>query len=371
MYVRASLRFRRDRSKYRLIRLPSVIPEMLQNADDATYTDPTPELIFRLCQSEIIVDSNEDGFTRADVEAICSVGNSSKVNDGNTTGEKGVGFKSVFGVAWRVHIQSGHWSFRFQHRRTQGEDELGMITPIWTPAREALPHGVGTRFRLTYADELDNLNDVVAAFKSLSDTTIFATRKLKKLVIAFEGLMDLNYQTSFTKEGSYEEGEIIISSRTRGQSPQQRDTETKIRVFQTTVSDLPKTKLRPSDSSNVVIGFPVDPESGNCTLNERGQQVFAFLPIRRLPQLPVCAGFPRDHVAVLTSDSSFSFKPTLSLRQIEKTSWTSPGTNVFVEVQHRRLSMQYVKSVKILTTSFDILGCGIFPRVQPKDSGMI
>ena len=264
------------------------IPEILQNADDARYSETScPTLSFRIRPSEMIIDLNEDGFTRANVVAICSTGESSKVDDPNTTGKKGFGFKSIFGIARRVHIQSGFWSFRFEHRRN--ENGLGMVTPLWTePAAEFLPDNVGTRFRLMYAEDTDRfLRTLVAEFEKLSNTTIFATRNIKRLEIAFEGVADRDYRLSFEKQGSFDQDEIRILTRVVGQSDQHQQGEMKIRVFKTTFSDLPLDDVRSSQPTDIVVGFQVDPESGDCYIPERGQQIFAFLPVKRLPQLPV------------------------------------------------------------------------------------
>lgn len=261
-----------------------------------------PCLTFRIRPSEMIIDSNEDGFTRANVEAICSTGESSKADDAYTTGEKGFGFKSIFGIARQVHIQSGFWSFRFEHRRN--EDGLGMITPIWTePTSEPIPAGVGTRFRLKYAEgNATFLRRIVTEFEKLPDTTIFALRNLKKLIIVFEGVVGRNYEVSFKKKGSFDRGEISIFTRVFGQSDQRQQAETKIRVFQASISDLPSYESRSCETGhNIVVGFQVDPESGHPVIPGRGQQAFAFLPIERLPQLPVCDIFPSlsGHVLII------------------------------------------------------------------------
>lgn len=76
------------------------------------------------------VDTNEIGFTKENVEAICSFGRSSKPilrQEATYIGEKGIGFKSVFKVADVVWITSGQYSFKFDtHER------LGRLVPIWT-----------------------------------------------------------------------------------------------------------------------------------------------------------------------------------------------------------------------------------------------
>jgi HSP90 family molecular chaperone len=87
--------------------------ELLQNADDNTYhSEPTLKITYRIQDdgaSFLQIDSNEIGFTYADVVALCSIGNSTKKGSGhakNATGEKGIGFKSVFRVAEKVYVSS-------------------------------------------------------------------------------------------------------------------------------------------------------------------------------------------------------------------------------------------------------------------------
>ena len=53
--------------------------ELLQNADDSEYP-ATPRVDFVLTNSSLTYQTNEAGFTRADVESLCAVGCSSKAN---------------------------------------------------------------------------------------------------------------------------------------------------------------------------------------------------------------------------------------------------------------------------------------------------
>ncbi|KAI8291522.1 hypothetical protein K4K60_001608 [Colletotrichum sp. SAR11_57] len=91
--------------------------ELLQNADDNQYSKAsalgdTPYISFRIYPSRIVIHCNEDGFTHENMKAICAVGESSKTGAQGYIGEKGIGFKSVFMVAWKVHIQSKAFSVK-------------------------------------------------------------------------------------------------------------------------------------------------------------------------------------------------------------------------------------------------------------------
>ena len=65
------------------------------------------------------VDCNEVRFDKANVEALCRIGASTKKEKERTKGyigEKGIGFKSIFKVADTVHISSMGYEFKFDRR---------------------------------------------------------------------------------------------------------------------------------------------------------------------------------------------------------------------------------------------------------------
>ena len=86
--------------------------ELLQNADDNAYAaDTTPKLsvVYR-DDGFLWFGCNERGFSEANLRALCTVDESTKKVQGTSkeyTGEKGIGFKSVFRVADVVWIKSG------------------------------------------------------------------------------------------------------------------------------------------------------------------------------------------------------------------------------------------------------------------------
>ena len=90
--------------------------ELIQNVDDCDFVNPEDcrlDMKFRFNEGEIILTYNEVGFTPFNVFAITGIAEAAKNVSAskNEIGEKGIGFKSVFGVAKRVYIQSGWFSF--------------------------------------------------------------------------------------------------------------------------------------------------------------------------------------------------------------------------------------------------------------------
>lgn len=88
--------------------------ELIQNADDmpnAKYKGLYVEFV--LTDDFLILMHNGLPFERANVEAVCDAGKSTKVADTTKTGYKGIGFKSVFSDSQAVYIHSGYFTFRF------------------------------------------------------------------------------------------------------------------------------------------------------------------------------------------------------------------------------------------------------------------
>lgn len=94
------------------------LSELIQNADDCAYTKTTntPRFVLRKEEDRLYVSYNEDGFTKDNVRALTAIGESTKKllfsNQKEVIGEKGVGFKSVFGVAHSVEIHSNGFDFK-------------------------------------------------------------------------------------------------------------------------------------------------------------------------------------------------------------------------------------------------------------------
>ena len=90
--------------------------ELIQNVDDCDYRsldDCSLDMHFDFNQDEITLTYNEVGFTPFNVFAITGIAEAAKnvTAAKNEIGEKGIGFKSVFGVAKKVLIRSGWFSF--------------------------------------------------------------------------------------------------------------------------------------------------------------------------------------------------------------------------------------------------------------------
>ena len=113
--------------------------ELIQNAEDNTYEELVPYLSFRLTKIDptnsqgakgaLIIQNNEIGFSYDNVDAICTVGKTTKQKEQGYIGEKGIGFKSVFRVTDNPHIFSKGYHFCLPEKDEQ--TGLGYIVPQW------------------------------------------------------------------------------------------------------------------------------------------------------------------------------------------------------------------------------------------------
>lgn len=259
--------------------------EVIQNADDADYSaadnkKETPSLKFTVRERELVIDLNEDGFTLANVIAICSTGRSSKKNNAATTGEKGFGFKSIFGIASKVHIQSGVWSFAFHHQRH--EDGIGMISPS-RHDREVLPVGVQTRFTLTYSfHDGTDIQGLCAYIKQQPATVLNFLRRIQKIQFTFDVDPSCNDSIVFEKLPQEKTGEHRLEESRNGNKQTRY-----FRGWVRDVKDMPTRFGRPNSSSRVLIHLPLkDHETSQPLLDSAGQHVFAYLPVNKIPSLP-------------------------------------------------------------------------------------
>lgn len=256
--------------------------ELIQNAEDNRYSralasNAKPYIKFRISPDKIVVDSNEDGFTAANVKAICQVGGSTKTRTDAAQyyiGEKGIGFKSVFMVASRVYIQSGPFSFFFEHE--EGDTGIGMIAPEYEKPKETLEDPL-TRMTLSLIKGIDE-TALHQQFRDLPDTLLLFLRQLGSISIERSGFTDgVSESTTYTCQHDEEAGRTILEKTYRkGSEPPEKSLRYYF-VQRKLLQDLPNDPKRDYNTAEVVLAFPFDDNSEPVIEN---QEVFAYLPIR-------------------------------------------------------------------------------------------
>lgn len=252
--------------------------ELLQNADDNKYGNKKPTL--RITYTEdangntLRLDTNEIGFSAEDIRAICSIAEGQKLSDPSRIGEKGLGFKSVFGFSSSVWISSGRYSFKLASEKTQ---KLGSVTPVWEKfPRPTLPQHTSILLRL-FPEPMSNPKELVAMLKSLEPALLFL-RKLQEVEITISEVDAKPWKTTL-KRRIKPLGKDISMYEILKDGGQHLS----YHVFRQTVTELGRDERRSGrDTSDLLLAFP--------TSEPKPENLYTFLPVGDFG-LKVCSIF--------------------------------------------------------------------------------
>jgi hypothetical protein len=191
-------------------------------------------------------------------------------------GDKGIGFKSVFGVASRVDIQSNAFSFFFEYNGgNTADDKLGIITPIVGHDPIAPSQRPLTRMKLTL-DGRTPYSSLVSDFETIPKTLLIFLSKLKKISIKVEnpGLATIKTTTFSISD---EEGRLKCITMQDGESV--RPQRWRYIVLRAPLTGLPNDPARPGiHQCEGVLAFPVD--TSGLPSSHLEHDIYAFLPVR-------------------------------------------------------------------------------------------
>jgi hypothetical protein len=255
--------------------------ELLQNADDNSYKISTPMVKFSYMRAKgrLRIDCNEVGFSTANVDAICGIGNSTKSGVGGRAryiGEKGIGFKSVFKVSDVAWISSGPYSFKFDKSR-----HLGIITPIWASFPETrLPGFTSIILELSRDCKVD---EVIQELKGLDPRVLMFLRNLTEIHI--EVVDDEEYVWKNTlkidrmpRAALNQQDSVGSDSNQWLVRLQSHSRSVSYTVFKQAVHNLPVDSRREGcKESELILAFS---SNDSDELNSESQNVYTFLPIR-------------------------------------------------------------------------------------------
>ncbi|KAE9449555.1 hypothetical protein C3L33_18541, partial [Rhododendron williamsianum] len=288
--------------------------ELVQNAEDNEYAagvEPTLELVLTTwditglgSSATLVVFNNEIGFSKENIESLCSIGKSTKKDV--CTCLAGIGFKSVFLVSAKPHIYSNGYQIRFNEAPNH-DCGIGYIVPEWVPSKP------------TFSD----LQVIYGSSNSLPATIIILPLKPEKLETVKTHLSEIHPEVLLflhkikwlsVRENSCSFSEdfasaISISSETNLMSTQNQGTDS--RIAESRIVHLSVQEGRDTVESTCCYyiykqNFPVKPENvvdSRKDLNEwaislafpfgdrlrRGTSsvgVFAFLPTAMVTNFP-------------------------------------------------------------------------------------
>ncbi|CAN6713537.1 unnamed protein product [Malus baccata var. baccata] len=178
------------------------VMELIQNAEDNEYADGVdPSLEFVITSRDItgtgapatlLVFNNEKGFSRKNIESICSIGRSTKKGNRKRgyIGEKGIGFKSVFLITDRPYIFSNGYQIRF-NKEPCLHCNLGYIVPEWVEENPTLSdiqqiHSSGSALPTTTLIlplKPDEVHPVKQQLSSMHPEVLLFLSKIKRLSV--------------------------------------------------------------------------------------------------------------------------------------------------------------------------------------------
>lgn len=191
--------------------------ELIQNVDDCDFPDPSDcelDMRFDFNNGLIVLTYNELGFTPYNAFAITGIAEAAKniSSQKNEIGEKGIGLKSVFGVADKVLIESGWFSFEL-HKEN-------FTIPI--SSGDSVNFAKGTRMTLYVASATartiyKQLKEQYCKKEALfSKNPLLFLNKLTKLKIYFDSWRSMEFTVSRALSGNSEkisrEDNVYISA---------------------------------------------------------------------------------------------------------------------------------------------------------------
>ncbi|PYI08431.1 hypothetical protein BO78DRAFT_76396 [Aspergillus sclerotiicarbonarius CBS 121057] len=246
--------------------------ELIQNADDNQYADDiTPTLALSYRNRLLRTDCNELGFTPDQVDSICRLGFSTKKYQAGSTGEKGVGFKSVFGVAASVWIASRAYTFKFDPF-----SQAGMLVPIWEDPPDATrPEHTSMYLRLLpQTDETNVFHDL----DLIGSKVLTFLRKLRELQLHIELQAGTRVSYNVTRQDLRSADGLQMTQLTFTGAKYPARQQKAYVVCRYEIRGMPEEKKRPGHTdSELQLAFPVD-DSGQPVLES--QDVYSVLPVR-------------------------------------------------------------------------------------------
>ncbi|KAI6086974.1 hypothetical protein F4821DRAFT_121086 [Hypoxylon rubiginosum] len=248
------------------------LQELLQNADDVEYKDPDSEPKFSITTQDpfdtVRFDSNETGFTRKDVHAVCRSRMGTKAGQTATTGEKGIGFKSVFAIAETASIASG--PYRFKLDRSQ---EFGTICPkVWDVPSNITVEKTGSTLVLEIDKTGKFRDEVCEIIRHFDPDTILFLRKLK--LVEIKTYQYVGPDIFRREEFRAEDGTTHVIIRENGIC------KSWFKIFESPVRNLTPRPRYPSVQDSIIkLAFPVDAKFEHAKEFPNAQQVYTFLPI--------------------------------------------------------------------------------------------
>lgn len=238
--------------------------EIIQNAEDNRYNRSViPSIDFLITSDKILIQNNEIGFTKEDIQSLSDIGKShkEKSEERHDIGEKGIGFKSVFGITDTPMIFSNGFHFRFN-----ANEKLGYISPEWIEniPSEVIPGITNLIFPLNSSGK-----KVLHSLKEIDPEIILFLKKLRKLKFSNEISGD-----SFNIDKTNKEKKILLNIK-RYKKEEFLQYYHIIKQFNRPLELIEKYRDK-IQTTEIEFAFPLENEE---LIHNYDGRVFSFLPI--------------------------------------------------------------------------------------------
>ncbi|KAH7216265.1 hypothetical protein DER44DRAFT_765808 [Fusarium oxysporum] len=262
----------------------------------ATATDESPFISFKIYPNRIVTDCNNDYLNKADVEAICQPDNGEQV--------KGANFKTIVAATKKTHIQSGNFSFEFQHNIFDANGD--MMRPIWVTPVETIPDNF-TRIKLYLHDQgskedIQNLGKVIISqFVSLQEECLLFLKDIQSMSVEIFDKDGKMHQSKYFRKHTIDGYRISLKVSTVDEGKE--NTYTQIyHVTEQSADDL---------STNLMLAFPLT-DGFKVQADDKAKKLFNLTPLQTSPlgfHIHSDFGFDDDqHSTITTSACNLSIQ---------------------------------------------------------------
>lgn len=242
--------------------------ELLQYINGKTFATAkaakaTPFLTLKVYPGGIIAECNSDDLIKEDLPAICQ-----PVDKEQT---KAANFKTIVAAAKRTHIQSGNFSFEFQHNIFD-LDNCHVMRPVWVTPSQTVSAGT-TRITLYFhdqgsKDEIQYLrNIIVSQFEGFGQESILFLNNIQSLKVEYREDDKMLRSRHFEKQ-TVDEHRVSVKVTTVDRQRNEEDTRT--HLFHLTKSDDPAT--------NLILAFPLT-DDFKAEVGSTSTKILNLLPL--------------------------------------------------------------------------------------------
>lgn len=252
--------------------------EVIQNADDNQYpASSTPTICITISPQLAKIECNEKGFTEENVQALCRTGRSSKPPGQGYTGEKGIGFKSVFKIAERAHVRSPPYYFQLDRARM-----LGMITPQWDEEYFAA-HSQEYQTTIILDRIRDASTDFAAALKldieAIHPMVILFLRRIKRLQMTLYQSASLQNGPSMSRRFCRSTNDALYPGITILENEDSGTKDYFYKLQYTSIFNGTEERRPNLSQTDIVLAFPVELISNTWTPKPTRLHTYAYLPL--------------------------------------------------------------------------------------------